>query len=356
MERFEHGGNIHHTKGQKVIDFSANINPCGLSPRVKEAIKDNIDLVAHYPDPAAKDLRESICRFYGVSDSNLVLGNGATELLYLLCHVLRPQAVVLPAPSFSEYERAACSAGAAIQYFPLLPEEDFRLSFDKLFAALPEESLLFLGNPNNPTGNLLLREEFGGFLQKAKEKNCRVVVDESFIDFLPDDGRYTCRGFVKDFDHIFIIHSMTKFFAIPGLRLGFGLFPPALAEKLKNAMDCWNVNSLAQAAGVAALSDKAYIAGSSEMTENLRLALLKGLEDIGGLKIYPSTVNFILLDISGWGINSAYLYDYLSSRGVLVRNCANYPGLDERYIRIAVRCKEENRKLLALLREVAKHG
>ena len=354
--KFAHGGNIYQaarlTGKTPELDFSANINPLGLSDKVCRAIADNIAKIVHYPDPAAFELREAICAHYGVRPEALVLGNGASELIYLLCHVLRPAKVFLPAPSFSEYERAALAAGARVEYFYLDDSDFFKIDLEKLYCALPPGSLTFIGNPDNPAGNLLPQSGMRDFLRSARKKGCFVVIDESFIDFLPRPDEYTLRRFCAEYDNLAVIHSMTKFFAIPGLRLGFGVFAPALAARLQGAADRWNVNSLAQAAGKAALSDKAYITESRALIGRLRRELADALAAFPALKVFPSAVNFLLLDIRNTDLTAKQLCEKLAGRGVLIRDCGNYPGLGGGYVRVAVRGRAENEKLIFLFKEV----
>lgn len=356
IKRFEHGGNIYSAQrktGQKpVLDFSANINPLGLSLKVREAIVQNIDNVVHYPDANAYDLKKEISSYYGINEDMLVLGNGATELLYLLCHVLRPAKVFLPAPCFSEYERAALSVGAIIEYFYLDSTKDFVIDYDAILRAMPNNSMLFLGNPNNPTGKLLAINNFSDFAQKAKEKNCQIVLDESFIDFLPKDKELTLRDYCLKYENLFLLHSMTKFFAIPGLRLGFGVFPNALAERLRQATDCWNVNNLAQAAGCAGLQDIEYIEKSKTFVSESRQNFVKQLSVFEDIKVFESSVNFLLLDISKTKLSSDEFCQLMAKQGVLIRNCANYPGLGDSYVRIAVRTINENIHFIEVLKKV----
>lgn len=357
MKKFEHGGNIYNAlkkTGQKpVLDFSANINPLGLSLQVRRAIVSNIDNVVHYPDATACDLKENICSYYKVNEKMLVLGNGATELLYLLCHVIRPQKVFLPVPCFSEYERAALSCGAKVEYLFLSQTDGFHIDYLNLLAALPDNSLVFLGNPNNPTGKLLEKQGFSEFSESLQKKNCQLVLDESFIDFLEDSEERSLRNFCLEYENLFLIHSLTKFFAIPGLRLGFGLFPPVLAERLRGATDCWNVNNLAQAAGIAALQDCEYIKKSKFAIKQYRENFVKQLSVCQKIKLHPSCVNFLLLNIEQTGLKAEEFCEEMAENGILVRNCANYPGLDDNYVRVAVRSEEENEIFLNILKKVS---
>jgi threonine-phosphate decarboxylase len=282
----------------------------------------------------------------------ITAGNGAVELLYVLCHVLRPRRVLIPVPAFSEYERAARAARAAIDYFFLKPEDDFAVSVENMIAALPLVDMVFLGNPNNPTGVQLQSKQIEALLAAAKQHKVTVVVDESFLDFLPDDSLYTCRLLLKTYPNLFILHSLTKFYAMPGLRLGFALTDPDLTGRLHLAKDPWNVNCLAQIAGVAAIGDSGYRQQSRSLLAREQKLFYRQLAELPGLKVYPPTANFILIDIAGTGMTATELRELMLGNKLLIRDCSNYPGLSAFYIRVAIKQPEQNRRLLQALREV----
>lgn len=360
MQKFEHGGNVYAQSptGKPWLDFSANINPLGLPKSVKEALQASLDEVIHYPDPQASELKQALAEHYGLKREQLILGNGAAELFYLFMQMLRPRHVLIPVPSFSEYERAARAAGARITYFPLSAEQSFFLDWQKLSKALdPTVDCVILGNPNNPTGQLLRWQDISGFLTMLKllHKNVWVIIDESFLDFLPDDSAYTWRYMTATFPNLFIIQSLTKFYAIPGLRLGFGVAEEKLVQRLEQGKDVWNVNLLAQKAGVAALRDVAYQEQSCELVAEERAWLYAALRKLPGMQVYPPSVNFILLNIKATGKTSAELVAQMRKHGILIRDCANYPGLDGRsYVRVAVRTHAENMELVKALEECLK--
>lgn len=358
MRQFEHGGNLYAAARQTggspddYLDFSANINPLGIPGSVRQAILSAVDSIIHYPDAEATALKQAISRQYGVTADRITAGNGAVELLYLLCHALRPRRVLIPAPAFSEYERAARAAGAAIEYHFLRPGDGFAVPLEPLIDKLAAVDMLFLGNPNNPTAVLCRRQQLERLLTAARERQVTVVVDESFLDFLPDDSAYSCRPLLASYPHLFILHSLTKFYALPGLRLGFALTDPALTARLCAGKDPWNVNCLAQAAGVAALTDQDYRSRSRRLLTGAKAALYQRLSAIPGLKAYPPAVNFILLDIAATGLTAAKLCQALLKQRILVRDCSNYPGLSPYYIRVAVKRPEENQLLLQALQTV----
>ncbi|HWR40049.1 MAG TPA: threonine-phosphate decarboxylase CobD [Patescibacteria group bacterium] len=354
---FEHGGNIYallrqsgQTSGD-VLDFSANINPLGMAVSVRQAIETNLGNLIHYPDPAAVELKQAISRHYQMPEECITAGNGAVELLYVLCHCRKPRRVLVTAPTFSEYERAARAAGAAVEYFTLLPEQGFSLDVAEILPRLSGVDMVFICNPNNPTGGLLRREQLEPLLIAAQKTGTMVVVDESFQDFLTNRRELSCRPLLAKYDHLVVVCSLTKFYAIPGLRLGFVLASPAWTRTLHGAKDPWNVNSLAQVAGVAALQDSAYQEQSRAVLAQAREELYELLLQIKNCRPYPPSVNYILLNIADSGVVSSKLRRRMAEAGVMIRDCANYPGLSADYVRVAVKLPEQNRKLAAVLQQ-----
>lgn len=355
VERFVHGGNIYEPSenGQAWLDFSANINPLGLAEQVRQAILSHVGDVVHYPDPQARELRAALASFYEVPEHAIVLGNGAAELFYLYFHALRPRRVLLPVPSFSEYERAALAAGSEIEYLPLRAERSFRISAEELLTAAQRTGadVLVLGNPNNPTGTSFLREELVMLSERLTAIGCSLIVDESFLDFHRDEPCYTLRWDAARLPHLFLIRSLTKFFALPGLRLGFAIAQPALIRVLERHKDVWNVNVLAQAAGCAALGETAYQRETRALVAEESAFLAREIAFFPGVRVYPSGVNFLLVSFASTEVAAASV-DGLRRRGILVRDCSNYPGIGGGFLRVAVRKREENERLLAAWREV----
>ncbi|MGM9539122.1 threonine-phosphate decarboxylase CobD [Anaerovibrio sp.] len=358
---FVHGGDV-YSAGSPLghwLDFSANINPLGLSERVKQAITDNIEGLVHYPDPMGRALKQAVSASYNLPEKSVVLGNGAAELFYVYFHAMRPERVLLPVPSFSEYEKAARSADAEIKYFYLQEQDDFRLDFAGLQEAMDDCQAVVLGNPNNPTGELLGREAVEAFVRAAGKNGTDVMVDESFLDFRPDRQLYSVADLAAKYDNLLVVSSLTKAFAIPGLRLGYGTAAEGLVKKLDFSKDTWNVNSLAQAAGVAALADIGYKNRTLDFINENVPAMYRALQGIKGLKVYKPSVNFVLLNLSGCGMTSWQLAEKMKRHGVLIRDCSNYPGLDGRFVRLAVRGRDDNELMLNVLRECLgdeKHG
>ncbi|MCX7781948.1 MAG: threonine-phosphate decarboxylase CobD [Negativicutes bacterium] len=353
-----HGGNLYAAIRQSggtftsFLDFSANINPLGLSSRVREAIIQNLEYIVHYPDADAAAFKRVVSEYYDVPEASITPGNGAVEMLFVLCNILRPRRVLVTAPAFSEYERAARAAKAEMRYLLLKKQDGFAIDIDEVIANLSGVDMLFLGNPNNPTGTLLPQEALVKLLAAAENKGIYTVVDESFMDFLIDDRPFTCRPLIGTYNNLVIIHSLTKFYAIPGLRLGFALASAALTRELHNGKDPWNVNSLAQSAGVAALGDMEYREKSRRLVQSAGIDFYSALRQIPGCMPLKPSANFILVNIAGTGHTGAELRVLLAQKGILIRDCGNYRGLSPAYIRLAVRRPEENRKVLEAISQV----
>lgn len=360
LSSFEHGGNIYKAIRQcglannHFLDYSANINPLGLAASVRKIIAESLDDIVHYPDVEAHDLKTTIAQFYQVNYATITVGNGAVELLYILCHIIKPKRVLVLAPSFSEYERASRASDAIIEYYYLNEEENFSFNITELIPRLSTVDILFIGNPNNPTGNLVTNTELEMLIQAAEKSNCMVVIDESFIDFLPNDGHYTCRNLLTKYQNLVILHSLTKFYAIPGLRLGFALTSPDLTKLLHLGKDPWNVNTLAQLAGIAALKSTDYQANAKEIIQIAKLDFYNQLREIHTIKCYHPAVNFILLNLAQTGLTANELKLRLFEKNILVRDCSNYPGLSPFFIRLAIKLPEQNSIMLQALKQSIK--
>ena len=347
---FEHGGNIYQASpAGGWLDFSANINPLGLSPRIRQAIAGGIDGIDQYPDPQGHQLKTALSHYYRIPCESIVLGNGAAELFYIWFHTFRPQRTLIPVPSFSEYERAAMAGGSRITFLQLRPEDGFAMPWKQLTAQCAAADCLIVGNPNNPTANLLARDDMERLVWQANQTATMVLIDESFLDFRVDREQYTAMPLVSSYDNVIVFQSLTKFYAIPGLRLGFAVVPPSLARQMEGHKDVWNVNSLAQAAGTAALQDRDWQERTRRFVTAEKDWLYQELSSIKGLRVYPPTVNFILWQVTEDNISMENVIKNLRRHRILVRSCANYPGLDDHYIRTAVRTHSENKMFLQVL-------
>lgn len=356
LKSSRHGGDVFGFSPEernKILDFSININPLGLSLSGRKALTRYWEVeTLRYPDVEERDVKGALSKAYGMDKDTISLGNGATELMYTLLRITKPARVLVPAPAFSEYRLSAEAAGAEVVSFRLPVEDHFNLPLDEISEKMGPHSLIYLGNPNNPDGRLLTREEFHCIMDRARETESLVVIDESFIDFAGDPCSY--RQECRSYPQLVVIMSLTKFYAVPGLRIGCSFADPQLAGRLNDALIPWNVNGPAQLYMTEAAGDRDYIEGTRRFVKEEREWLAGELKKLPGLTVYPSTINFLLLRLTGEIKDAADLQKRLLPEDIFIRQCGNYEGLDNSFFRLAVRTHEENERLLASLRKVWK--
>ncbi len=348
--KYSHGGNIreftekYNLSLDEIIDFSANTNPLGVPPSVKKIIVNNLNRISHYPDPECKELKKEISRYIGINYDNIIIGNGSIELIYLIAHSLMPKKVILLIPTFSEYEKALININdeCRLQFLKLKEEENFKPNIKLIEQATEEVDLCFLANPNNPTGTLIPKKELLPLVDKASKKHITIVLDEAFIEFKERESLVKEAAFSN---HLFILRSFTKFFGLAGLRVGYGIGSKERIERLNRIKEPWTVNVLAQLVAKEVLRDTEYINKTHQWVNKERKFLFESLLKIKGLKPYPSQTNFILIKIER-GISSTNLCEQLARKGIIVRNCANFRGLNNKFIRVAVKTRYENIKLI----------
>ena len=352
----EHGGDVYAAARElvmpadSIIDFSASINPLGTPASVMSELRRHLKGLRHYPDPSAAELVDEIARSTGLDPKMILCGNGSTELIYLVARALQPKRVLIPAPAFAEYERACIAAShfngnhsntEGIKYYHIKAKDKFRLHVDAFIDAIKDRDMAFICNPNNPTGQLIRKSDIVLIADAARKSGCCLVVDEAFIDFIP--GESIIKKVAED-PSLIVIRSLTKFFALSGLRIGYAVINPDLLGAITRLKEPWTVNSLAQVAGITALKDTAYQGRTFNVLRREKAYLEKGLKHLG-LDYYPSRVNFYLIRHD----NAYNIVLQLREQGILVRDCSNFSGLDRSYIRIAVRTRRENMRLLAAL-------
>jgi len=347
-----HGGNIWQRAQEtgisprKILDFSANINPLGTPDRLRSIISGQIENLVHYPDPECLSLTGAIAGHFGVSPQQVLCGNGSSELLYALPRGLKAERAVLPAPCYVDYARAAQTAGLKIVY--VLPEDvaSLDVSFKRLEAELRGNEIVFIGQPNNPTGLLFDKTAFINLA--AARHDSFFVVDEAFADFIED-----YRSVIHhNLPNVLVLRSMTKFFAIPGLRLGALLGPTAIIVQIGKILPFWSVNHLAQATGAAFLADKSYAVRTRQFVQKWRLELYRGLNAFPELFVYPGTANYLLVRIEHNQPDALTLQGKLLRKGIVIRVGDNFVGLDKRFFRVAVRKQEENERLCDAIAEI----
>ena len=349
MIDYGHGGNIEKlakTAGlecKDLLDFSANINPLGPPQWLRPLINSQIDSLVHYPDPACSQLTSAIAEHYRVKEEEVLVGNGSTELIYQIPRALGCPTALIPVPSYRDYVQAAEQSGMAVEKIFLKEEDEFRPDLAWLATRLKDHPLVILGQPNNPTG---ITVDPQGLRRMAQSHPSSLfMIDEAFADFIGDlDSLTHDRP-----SNVIVLRSFTKFFAIPGLRLGWALADPEIAQKVRAILPPWSANTLAQKVGEAALKDGAYAEQTRAVVKKLREDFRLNLQGLSGLKVFPGESNFLLVRIDSNQINASQLASKLLAQGVAIRVCENFEGLDGRFFRVAVRTSEENERLCQAL-------
>lgn len=349
----EHGGNIYELSRKSGVpvdactDFSANINPLGPPMWLKEVLLRGMSQLVHYPDRLSTRFREAVSERFGIGIDNIVAGNGSTELMYALPRCIDVKKALIPVPSYSDYEDAALMAGLPVKLLNMKEEEQFKLNLGALGKKLAEEPkpvLVFIGQPNNPSGCSLQRDRL---LECIKENKQHIFcIDEAFADFVEDE--ISCLG--EENENLIVIRSMTKFYAIPGLRLGWLYTKKELASKIRNILPTWSVNSISQMVGARAVLDDGYRARTLDLLKTERNRLRHSIETLPDMRVFSGEANFLFGKIENTAAGVSVMDEYLQGEGIAVRNCKSFRGLSDRYFRIAVRTGTENDRLINLLR------
>lgn len=365
-----HGGNIYKIFREKnidkILDYSSNINPYGLPENLKKEIFEKLFVLERYPDPDYIELREKIAEKNNLNIENIIVGNGATEIIFLFMKILSPKKVLIVSPTFGEYERAIKASTLAndnleINYFELKEAENFVLNIKNLETELENNyDLLILCNPNNPTGQFLKLKKLEEILKICEQKNTKLFVDEAFVEFVEDWENESIINSKENKENLFVIRAFTKFFAIPGLRLGYGIcFNKNLLKKMLEKKEPWSVNNIADLAGQTVLDDENYIQKTKEWIKDQKKYMYENLNKIKGLRVYKTEVNFILLKIEDnlleKGLDVKNLRKKMLEKGILIRDASNFIYLDKHYFRLAIKDKLNNKKVIETLTSILKN-
>jgi threonine-phosphate decarboxylase len=348
-----HGGDIwgfsrkYNVPLEEVLEFSGPINFLGPSPKAVEAVKDYAKYIKYYPDPNPVEFKQKIAKYVGhsVTGENVVLGNGSIELIYAITEVL-PNCfnAIIPVPSFSEYEKAALRVGGKVVFVQL--PEDFSLNNEEIKRAVTDETkIMCICNPHSPSGRLYTKAVLMDLVDFCNKRNIIFSIDENYIEFADKGDENTLAGEVNEYDNLFVIRSVTKFYGMAGIRFGYGLASKSLVNKLENVRLPWSINGLACFATLAAFNDKEFIEDTKLTIAKNRNELAKRLGEIEGLQVYPSTTNFLLIKIQKSNITSTKLKEALTKQRILIRDCCTFMGLDDHYFRITIRSFQDNEKL-----------
>jgi len=356
-----HGGEIwsiareHDVQHGEVLDFSSNVNPLGPPLKALEAVKTSSWQIPFYPDSNSTSLKEAIAQYIcGITAENVIIGNGSCELIHIFAEAFADVGaeVLIPTPTFGEYEKAVEKMDGKIKFLP--PAPDFKLhSKDLLDEVNSKTRIVFLCNPNNPTSTLISSEDILEIVEETLRRDILVFIDEDFMEFVSGKRRFSLADKVGTYQNIFVLRSFTKIFGLTGLRVGYGVACREIIEVLSKAKIPWNVNCLAQVAAAAALQDLEYLGKTEKLIEEEKAFLLNELSRVDGFRVFPADANFIFIDIRQSGLTASRLKQKMLEHGILIRDCSSFTGLDEYYIRIAVRTRRENERLLESVRKIA---
>ena len=378
-----HGGNIYKVFREKnikeILDYSSNINPYGIPESLKKRITENLEILERYPDPDYVELREKLAHLNKIDMSDIVLGNGATEIIFLFMKVINPKKILIVSPTFGEYERAvkateipgdivslSCSGDnknienkeIEIEYFELKESDDFNLNIGNLKNELEKKyDLLIICNPNNPTGKFLKLTQTEEILKECNKYDTKLFIDEAFIEFLADGMKESIINTEENKKNLFVTRAFTKFFAIPGLRLGYGMyFDKELEQKISEKKEPWSVNNIAEMAGLTVLDDTEYIEKTLKWITKEKIYMYEKLNEISGIKVYETEVNFITGKIDeklfSEGLNVKILREKMLEQGILIRDASNFKFLDERFFRLAIKDRESNDRVIEAMKEI----
>jgi threonine-phosphate decarboxylase len=355
-----HGGDIwgfsrkHNIPLEEVLEFSGPINFMGPPPKAVEAVKQNARLIKFYPDPNPVEFKSAIAKYvgHGVKAENILLGNGSIELIYMITEAL-PMTfkAVIPVPSFSEYEKAALRVGGEVTFVQL--PTDFSMDNEKIKAAVTDDTkIVCICNPHSPSGRLYTKDEVMELVDFCQKKSIIFSIDENYIEFANEGDKNTVAGMVKDYENLFVIRSVTKFFGMAGLRFGYAIAATNLIDKLETVRQPWSMNGLVNTTTLAAFSDTEFIKSTKETINKNRAQLAEDLASIEDLHVYPSTTNFLLVRILNRKITSTMLKELLAKERILVRDCCTFMGMDDSYFRVTVRSAKDNQILVEKIKQV----
>ena len=359
MNLTKHGGNrdylarLHGLNKADLIDFSANINPLGISSTARRAMLESFDAILNYPDITYYDLKISIAEYEQINEKNILLGNGGAEVIFNIVRALKPKNALLFAPTFSEYESALRTQDIKVKHYKLSADKGFNYDEGVLEAITENIDIMFVCSPNNPSGNIIEPDLLKRILDKAVQNNVVVVVDESFMDFVAEGRIVSARKHSDSYTNLIVLKSATKFFAIPGLRIGYAYTSSQNIIKLYEKISVpWCINSFASVAFMATVQDNEHLEKSRAFITEQKEKLYNDICGIKGIHAFRPTVNFILFRID----RKMDLHAGMLKWNVLIRNCANYVNLDSTYYRVAVKSVENNTLLVKALEDCLNKG
>lgn len=342
---------IYGIKKEEIVSFSANVNPLGISYRLKKELTEHIDAITVYPDREYTALRTAIAEYVHDDFHHIIVGNGSTELISLVIQCIHPKNALLLGPTYSEYAHELRLSGSRIRYFNLKEEENFIFSEKDFTDALaPGTELFVICNPNNPTSSLINREEMKTIMEICRERQIFVMVDETYMEFSDDPENNTAIPLTTLYQNLIVLRGISKFFAAPGLRLGYGICGNInLLSRMILYKKPWTINSLAETAGRIMFHDSEYIRDTQNLIHSERIRICERLDSCKDLKYYPVHSNFILLRILRKDVTSTMLFKAAILKKMMLRDCASFDALGDQYIRFCFMMPEDNDRLLEVI-------
>jgi len=344
---------IYGIKKDDIISFSANVNPLGVSPLLRASLSEKIDAITTYPDREYTSLRKCIAEYCHTDYENIIVGNGSTELISLFIQIEHPKKALVIGPTYSEYEREISLGGGTTLYYPLKEKDNFKLDVDDFIAQLNENiDLLVICNPNNPTSSCITRKEMRRILDVCKQYDIYVMVDETYVEFANNMAEIDSIPLTNYYNNIIILRGTSKFFAAPGLRLGYAITGNRdLIKAINTRKNPWTINSLAVVAGETMFKDTAYIEATKQLISAERERCYQALSASTDYKVYKPSGNFMLVKITNEELTAEYLFDKAIRAGMMIRDCSTFPFLDNKYIRFCFMNPQDNTRLLKCLLE-----
>ncbi len=339
---------------EEIICFSANVNPLGLSENVKKSLAENLDIISKYPDRNYTDLKAAICAYCGADPAHIAVGNGSTELISLLISQRMPEKALILGPTYSEYARELSLSGSKLEYYNLKEADDFVLDVSYFIRALSEDTdLVILCNPNNPTSSALSANAIAEILEACKKRDIFVMIDETYAEFAPDISEITAIPLAKRYDNLMVIRGVSKFFAAPGLRFGYGITSnDTFLKSLLERQNPWSLNSIGAFAGELMLSDKDYIQKTRSLILSERDKMYERLSALPQYKPYKAYGNFILVKLLKEHVTSFDVFERAIKDRLMIRDCSSFRALAGEYIRFCIMNPEDNTRLLDVLSKI----
>lgn len=349
-----HGSDIekiceyYNLKKEEITNFGANVNPLGLSENVRTSIAAHLDLLSSYPDREYTTLRNTVSEYCHIPAEYILPGNGSSELISLLIETLAPQRTLILGPTYSEYSRELSFSGSTQEYYHLREENNFQLDVDDLCRILREGyDFLILCNPNNPTSSAILHDDMGRLLAFCSENHIFVMIDETYVEFAPDVNMVTAVPFTQKFSNLMVLRGVSKFFAAPGMRFGYGITGNSrFLKKMKEKQIPWSLNSIGAFAGEEMFKDQEYISRTRKLILSERERMYQTISQMAGYKTYKPYANFLLVKIIKSGVTSFDVFERCIKAGLMIRDCSSFQCLDGEYIRFCIMMPEANTRLL----------